>query len=36
MTLNKIISSLIGLIVASHGDWYVFIDNGFEAKIMVI
>ena len=29
-------SSLAGPTVASHGDWYVFIDSGFEAEIVAI
>ena len=34
--IDGIMSSLAGPILASHGDWYVFADSGFEAEIVAI
>jgi AraC-like DNA-binding protein len=36
MTPDGIMSSLAGPTVASHGDWYVFVESGFEAEIVAI
>jgi hypothetical protein len=36
ITPDGIMSSLAGPIVASHGDWYVFVDSGFEAEVTAI
>ena len=33
---DEMMSSLAGPIVASHGDWYVFVDNGFETEVVAI
>jgi hypothetical protein len=36
ITPDGIISSLAGPIVASHGNWYVFVDSGFEAEVVSV